>query len=427
MIATTTPQAYAAAIERSVLGRVFQKVDILEPDQNDALQVLESKVGAIEYENNVMFTFEALEKAVQLSDRYMHESFLPKKAIGVAREVALEVARSKGQNASVTGEDVAHVVSQKTNIPLTNVKEEEKDKLLNLEKHMHERMVGQEEAVKSVAAALRRARTNLKSDARPIATFLFLGPTGVGKTELAKTIAETYFGSETSMVRADMSEYQDTQSIHRLIGAPGSDQGGLLTEAVRKNPFSIVLLDEFEKASPEILNLFLQVFDDGRLTDAAGRTIDFTNAILIATSNAGSQYIQDAVAKGEQLETIKTTLIEEELKTTYRPELLNRFDGVIVFKPLSQEEVGQIARLMMNQVAKRLEPKGIFFRAEDDAVAAIAEQGYDPKFGARPLRRVIQERVDDAIANVLLQGEVRRRDTIVLEKDGIRIEKGKEL
>ncbi len=427
VIATTTPQAYSAAIERSILSRVFQKVEILEPDQTTTIQVLESKVGTIEYEHKVMFTYEALEKAVQLSDRYMHESYLPKKAIEVIREVAVEVAQKKGENAPVTGEDVAHVISQKTNIPLTSVKEEEKDKLINLESHMHERMIGQDEAVKSVASALRRARTNLRSENRPIATFLFLGPTGVGKTELAKTIAQTYFGSEASMVRADMSEYQDTQSIHRLIGAPSSGKGGLLTEAVRQNPFSIVLLDEFEKASSEILNLFLQVFDDGRLTDASGRTIDFTNTILIATSNAGTEYIQEAVAKNEQLETIKTTLIEEELKTAYRPELLNRFDGIIVFKPLTRDEVAQIAVLMIAQVAKRLEPKGISFRVTDEAVADIAEKGYDPKFGARPLRRVIQNVVDDAIANVLLEGGVRRRDTIVLEQDGIRIEKAKEL
>ena len=194
---------------------------------------------------------------------------------------------------------------------------------------------------------------------RPIATFLFLGPTGVGKTELAKTVAETYFGSEDMMVRLDMSEYQDASSINRLLGAPGSQNGGLLTEAVRKQPFAIVLLDELEKAHPEILNVFLQVFDDGRLTDASGRTIDFTNTIIICTSNAGTQYIQDAVGRKEALADIKTHLVEEELRGIYRPEFLNRFDGIIVFKPLAQEDVLEITKLFMNAVATRLEPKGI--------------------------------------------------------------------
>jgi ATP-dependent Clp protease ATP-binding subunit ClpA len=258
--------------------------------------------------------------------------------------------------------------------------------------------------------------------------FLFLGPTGVGKTELAKTVAEAYFGSEDAMLRFDMSEYQDTQSIHRLIGAPGSNEGGQLTEAVRRKPFAILLLDELEKASPEILNLFLQVFDDGRLTDAAGRTIDFTNTIIIATSKAGAPYIQEAVREGKPLEEIKTRLLEQELKGVYRPEFLNRFDGVIVFRPLTLDDVSQIAYLMVDKVGKQLEPKGIYFRATDEAMMELAQKGYDPAFGARPLRRVVQEEVDNAIASALLEGRVQRRDTIVLKPGGqIEIEKGAEL
>ncbi|MBI4592502.1 ATP-dependent Clp protease ATP-binding subunit [Candidatus Uhrbacteria bacterium] len=427
-VATTTPQAYTALVERSMLGRVFQKMDILEPDQESAIHMLESKIGGIEYEHNVIFSYEAVERAVKLSDRYMHEMYLPKKAIEVAREAALQVSKSRGQDALVTGEDIAQIVSSKTGIPTMSVAEDEKEKLLGLEEKMHGRVIGQDEAVRAVSAALRRARTELRSQARPIATFLFLGPTGVGKTELAKTVAATYFGSEEMMIRLDMSEYQDASSINRLLGAPGSQSGGLLTEAVRKQPFAIVLLDELEKAHPDILNVFLQVFDDGRLTDSVGRTIDFTNTIIISTSNAGTQYIQDAVGRAESLEIIKTHLIEEELRGIYRPEFLNRFDGIIVFKPLAQADVLEITKLFMKAVAIRLDPKGIGFRAEDAAVAELAQRGFDPKFGARPLRRLVQEEVDNAIANALLQGEVQRRDTIVLEVGGrIRIEKAEAL
>ncbi|MBI2473653.1 ATP-dependent Clp protease ATP-binding subunit [Candidatus Uhrbacteria bacterium] len=424
-ITTTTPQAYTALVERSVIGRIFQRVLIAEPDQQTAIHILESKIGGIEHEQNVIFSYEAVEKAVKLSDRYMHETYLPKKAIEVAREVALQVAKTKGADALVTAEDIASIISSKTGIPTMSVGEDEKTKLLSLESHMHGRVIGQDEAVNAIAAALRRARTELRSGSRPIATFLFLGPTGVGKTELAKTVAETYFGSEQKMIRLDMSEYQDASSINRMLGAPGSLQGGLLTEAVRKNPFAIVLLDELEKAHPDILNVFLQVFDDGRLTDVTGRTIDFTNTIIVATSNAGTQYIQDAVSRGEDLAHIKTHLIEEELRTIYRPEFLNRFDGIIVFKPLNEQDVLEITKLFMKTVASRLEPKGIGFRAEDSAVIELAHRGFDPKFGARPLRRLVQEEVDNAIANALLEGTVQRRDTIVLESGGkIHIEKG---
>lgn len=427
-VATTTSRAYTSLVEGSILGRAFQKVDILEPDQQSAIHMLESKIGSIEYEHNVIFSYDAVEKAVTLSDRYMHETYLPKKAIEIAREVGLQVSKTKGKDALVTAEDVASIVSAKTGIPTMSVADDEKETLLNLEDKMHGRVIGQDEAVKAVSAALRRARTQLRSQGRPIATFLFLGPTGVGKTELAKTVAQTYFGDENMMIRVDMSEYQESSSINRLLGVPGSNQGGLLTEAVRKQPFAIVLLDELEKAHPDILNVFLQVFEDGRLTDSAGRTIDFTNTIIISTSNAGTQYIQDAVSAGETLEKIKTQLIEEELQGIYRPEFLNRFDGIIVFKPLTPENVKEITVLFMAEVAKRLEPKGIGFRAEDSAVEELAQRGFDPKFGARPLRRLVQEEVDNAIANALLEGSVSRRDTIVLVSGGkIRIEKGAEL
>jgi ATP-dependent Clp protease ATP-binding subunit ClpC len=428
VVATTTPDAYTEVIERSLLGQVLQKINVPEPDVNTAIRILESKVAGIENQQGVIFSFDALEKCVTLSDRYVHEKYLPQKAVELAREVALDARKNKGVNTLVTGEDVARVLSEKTNIPVTKVGEEERDKLLHLEERMHERVIGQEEAVKAVASALRRARAELRNENRPIANFLFLGPTGVGKTELAKTVAETYFGDENAMLRFDMSEYQDKASIYRLIGAPGTKEGGLLTEAVRKQPFAIVLLDELEKAHPDILNLFLQVMDDGRLTDAAGRTIDFTNAIIVATSNAGSDYIQHAIASGTALEELKTHLLESELRGIYRPEFLNRFDGVIVFRPLTMDDVLQIAYLLIGKSAERLEAKGIHFRAEDAAVSELAQKGFDPKFGARPLRRVIQEEVENAIAKALLEGKAGRRDTVVLKPGGaIDIEKAPEL
>ena len=296
---------------------------------------------------------------------------------------------------------------------------------------MHERVVGQDEAVKAVANALRRARAELRDNKRPIANLLFLGPTGVGKTELAKTVAAVYFGSEEAMIRLDMSEYQDISSIHRLIGAPPGFSGsstGYLTEAVRQRPFSLVLLDELEKAHPDILNVFLQVMDDGRLTDGNGRTIDFTNVILIATSNAGTQHIQDRMRDGASVSTIKDELLNQELNKYFRPEFLNRFDSVVVFTPLSPIEVTKIVRIMVAEITDRLGRKGISFTATPEAIAELALNGFDPIFGARPLRRAVQEHVDNALAQYMLQGKLGRRDMAVLEPGGvIRVEQAERL
>jgi len=426
VLATSTPGAYTASVERSILGEVFEKIAVEELDQDSAITVLQSKLGGIENTNKVIFTYEAVEALVEYSARYVHDAALPEKAIVLAKEVGNVVGAEEGEWNHVTKEHVAETISEKTRVPVTEVSEGEGEKLLHLEERMHERVIGQEEAVKVVASALRRARAGLQAEGRPIANFLFLGPTGVGKTETAKTTAEVYFGSEDAMLRFDMSEYQDKASIVRLIG--GAGEAGQLTEAVRQNPFALLLLDELEKAHPDILNLFLQVMDDGRLTDGAGRTVDFTNVILIATSNAGTSFIQDAVTEGQALEFIKEALLENELKQTYRPEFLNRFDGIMVFKPLSKEDVVAIAYLMIRSVTKRLEAKGLAFTATDQAVHELAEKGYDPKFGARPLRRVVQETVDNAVAEFLLKGEVERRDTLVLEPGGqIRVEKAAEL
>ncbi len=429
VLATATSANWSRHIETSSLGNVLQKVEVREPEVNEAIQILEAKVGGVEYQNKVFFSYDALEKAVTLSDRYLHEKFLPEKAIEILRESAHYTHGKKGEGAVVAGEDVAEVVAQKTKIPVTAVTEGETEKLLRLEEVMHHRVVGQDEAVKMVAAALRRSRAELREGKRPIANFLFLGPTGVGKTETAKTVAEVYFGNEENMIRLDMSEYQDQASIYKLIGAPAGESAGFLTEAVRKNPFTLLLLDEIEKAHPDILNVFLQVMDDGRLTDNQGRTIDFTSVILIATSNAGSPAIQEGIRGGLSIEAIKDRLINTELKPYFRPEFLNRFDGVIVYKPLAENEIETIARLMLDKIAQRLEDKhGITLEVTPEAISALAKAGFDPVFGARPLRRVIQEKVEDGLANLLLTKQVGRRDKIILEADGnFRVEKAREL
>jgi ATP-dependent Clp protease ATP-binding subunit ClpC len=427
VVGTTTPAGYQQ-LEASPLRNRLAKVVINEPERDHAIQILESKTLLIEGRNRVIFTYQALAALVDLSTRYLHEDNLPEKAITLAREVALQVGKTVVKNKSVwIGKpQVAALIAEKTGVPVTSVTAEEGEKLLHIEDRMHERVIGQEAAVTAIASALRRARVELRSTKRPIANFLFLGPTGVGKTELAKTTAEVFFGSEGNMLRFDMSEYQDKASVSRLIG--GNGEAGLLTDAVRRQPFALLLLDELEKAHPDILNLFLQVMDDGRLTDGTGRTIDFTNVILIATSNAGTTYIQDALGRGETLDIIKNALLETELRQIYKPEFLNRFDDTIVFKPLSPEDVVAIAYLLIKGVTEQMQAKGITLTITDDAVHELAKLGYDPKFGARPLRRVIQEKVENTIASFLLQGQVGRRDTIHLDTGGkITVQKAVEL
>lgn len=424
---SATGENYVKYIEGKSLGNTMAKVEVNEPQGNQAIQIIESKIGHFEGKYKVYFSYTAIEQVIKLTDKYMHDQYLPEKAIKILELVAVKVAKEKGKESMVSDDDIAVVISEITNIPVTKVGTKESEQLLNLEERIHERMINQEEAVKVVAASLRRARTELRESERPIANFLFLGPTGVGKTELAKTVSQVYFGAEKYMIRVDMSEYQHPDSVKKMIGdAQGAT--GYLTEAVRQSPFSLILLDEIEKAHGDILNLFLQVMDDGRLTDGQGRTINFTNAILIATSNAGAFYIQEQILKGEDHETIKTVLINEHLNKVMRPELINRFDGVIVFEPLSQEQVVEIARLMLNKVSVMLESKGMSLRVEEEGLRKLAEEGFDPKFGARPLRRLIQDKIEDAIANQILAGNLKRRDIVVIDENAqVQVEKGKVL
>jgi ATP-dependent Clp protease ATP-binding subunit ClpC len=427
-LATASDQNFTQYVERSAIGRVMSRLKISEPDQDQAIQMLESKIGYLEARNNIFFSYNAIEAAVELSGKFIHDKAMPEKAIIVLEKTATRsAAEHKKQKYICDKNDVALTINQLTEIPVQEIGAKENEKLLNLEEEIHKYMIDQEEAVSMVANSLRRARTEMREGKRPIASFLFLGPTGVGKTELAKTISRVYFKKKDLTVRLDMSEYQEEDSVKKMIGDTDGTKG-YLTEAVRQKPFSLVLLDEFEKAHPKIFNLFLQVMDDGRLTDGQGQTIDFTNTIIIATSNAGSNYIQDEIRRGTSIEEIKNSLINEQLSQIIRPELINRFDGIIVFKPLSEADIMAIARLMLADVGVMLETKGIELSMTEEGVRIIAHLGYDPKFGARPLRRLIQERVEDEIAKKILSGELARRDAVIInEKAEVEIKKGREL
>jgi len=428
VIATTTPEYYKKYIEKSSLAKILQKVIVNEPDDDQAIRVLEAKALYFEGKNHVYFSYQAIEETVKLSTRYIHEQYLPEKAIKILEEAALTVKERRGEKSVVTGEDVAEVVSNLTKIPVTQIGIDETKKLLNLEVKMHQRIIGQDEAVRLVASALRRARIELRKTDKPIASFLFLGPTGVGKTEVAKTLARIYFGSEKNMIRLDMSEYQGTDALAKLIGDARSNTGGYLTEAVRRTPFGLVLLDEVEKANLAVLNVFLQVLDDGRLTDASAKTIDFTNTIIIGTSNAGTDFVQEAIKTEMKLDEIRQTLINQELKKFFRPELLNRFDGIVVFKPLAMAEVVEIARIFMHELELQLEEKGVQLEVTEQALQELALLGFDSALGARPLRRVVQDRIEDKLAKLFLEGEISRRDKVVI-KSGLEIEivKAKEI
>ena len=419
-ITSTTTEGYNKHITNTQLGTVLSRVNIKEMNHNQAIQVLESKVGGVEYKQKVFFSYDAIAASVKFAEKFLHDQQLPESAIDIMAEGASYTKNKKGESHLVTAEDIASIISNKTGIPTTSISEDESDKLLRLEEEMHKRIIGQDEAVILVSNALRRARAEIRSTKRPIANFLFLGPTGVGKTELAKTISSVYFGGEERMIRIDMSEFQDKGSIYRLIGQPGQQGTGLLTESVRQQPFSLILLDEMEKANKDVLNIFLQVFDDGRLTDSVGRVIDFTNAIIIATSNAGTGFVQEKIQEGVKMEDIRQELVRGKLKEYYRPEFLNRFDGIVLFKALEKEEIKKIARLMLKRVEKDLEARGVALRVEDAALEALADAGFDPEFGARPMRRAIQEHVENALADLILQGKLKRRNTVVIG-EGINI------
>jgi ATP-dependent Clp protease ATP-binding subunit ClpC len=477
VVGATTVDEYRKNVEKdAALERRFQPVLVGEPSVDDTIDILRGLKDRYEAHHRVKITEEAIVAAAELSDRYVTDRFLPDKAIDLmdqasarvrlrsktkprdTKELEEEVARlgrekdqavsaedfgraqelkgrveglrseldgsrdgARRPVAEVTAEDIAEVVSRATGIPVSQLTQEERERLMRLEEQLHERVVGQDEAVTAVAEAIRRARAGLSDPNRPIGSFLFLGPTGVGKTELARTLAEALFGDEAAMVRIDMSEFQERHTVSRLVGAPpgyvGYEEAGQLTESVRRRPYSVLLLDEIEKAHPDVFNILLQILDDGRLTDSQGRTVDFKQTVIIMTSNMGAQRIQAHARRDESFEELKDDMMQI-LKNTLRPEFVNRIDEVIVFRSLGKEQIGEIARLLLDRTTRRLRAQGIEVEFTEGAVGLIAEEGFDPEFGARPLRRTIQRRVDNELASMVLSGSLDPGDRVVVGADG---------
>ncbi|MCA1057172.1 ATP-dependent protease ATP-binding subunit ClpC [Rossellomorea aquimaris] len=484
-IGATTLDEYRKYIEKdAALERRFQPIQVNEPTTDESIQILKGLRDRYEAHHRVSITDEAIDAAVKLSDRYISDRFLPDKAIDLIDEAGSKVRlrsyttppnlkeleskleeirkekdaavqsqefekaaslrdteqklreeleetkntwkEKQGQeNTEVTVEDIATVVSNWTGVPVSKLAQTETDRLLKLEEILHSRVIGQSEAVVAVSKAVRRARAGLKDPKRPIGSFIFLGPTGVGKTELARALAESMFGDEEAMIRIDMSEYMEKHSTSRLVGSPpgyvGYDEGGQLTEKVRRKPYSVILLDEIEKAHPDVFNILLQVLEDGRLTDSKGRTVDFRNTVLIMTSNVGAQSLKSNKYVGFNIQDGKEDYkdmkgkVMEELKRAFRPEFLNRIDEIIVFHSLEKEHLKEIVTLMSDQLTKRLKEQDIHIELSASAKEKIADEGFDPEYGARPLRRAIQKHVEDKLSEELLRGKVLTGQSIVID------------
>ena len=416
IIAITTFAGLHQYIEQnpSVLA-LFDKVEVTEISERETLMFLENLVLFHERKSKKLVSYPALREIISMSGRYLPGLSFPEKAVGLLDEVMVYVVANT-KDKVVLPAHVAKIITEKTQIPVGEVESKEKQVLLNLETLIHNRIINQEEAVKEVSAALRRARADFTVRKGPMGTFLFLGPTGVGKTETSKALSEIYFGSEEKMIRLDMSEFQALTDIKRLLGEIG--QEGLLTTPVRENPFSLILLDEIEKAHPNILNLFLQVLDDGHLTDGQGRKVDFKNSIIIATSNAGYKIILEALKKISEWSGVKQKLLDFLFQEgTFRPEFINRFDAVVVFKPLSKENLLGIAELLLQKLKANLKEKGIEFVITENLKEKIVELGYDPTFGAREMRRVIQDKVENVLATALLKGEIVKGYRVEIEPE----------
>jgi ATP-dependent Clp protease ATP-binding subunit ClpC len=479
VVGATTIDEYRKNIEKdAALERRFQPVLVKEPSVGDTIDILRGLKDRYEAHHRVKITEEAIIAAAELSDRYITGRFLPDKAIDLVDQAAARVrlrSKTKPQDtkaledelrrvqrekdeavanedfekapglrdrvealrseleearggrrpvAEVGPEDIAQVVSRATGIPVSQLTEEERERLMRLEEQLHERVVGQEEAVEAVAEAVRRARAGLSDPDRPIGSFLFLGPTGVGKTELARTLAEALFGDEAAMVRIDMSEFQERHTVSRLVGAPpgyvGYEEAGQLTEQIRRRPYSVLLLDEIEKAHPDVFNILLQILDDGRLTDAQGRTVDFKNTVIIMTSNMGAERIQAHTRREETFEELKEDMLQV-VRHHLRPEFVNRIDEIIVFRALAREQIVDIARLLLERTTRRLRAQDIEVKFTDEAVELIAEEGFDPEFGARPLRRTIQRRVDNELSRMVLSGSLEPGDRVVVSVEEERL------
>ena len=400
----------------------FERIDVNVPKKEDVVYVLEDTVPVFEYKYNVIFTFPAIKETVTVSDRYIHDKPFPAKAIALIDSIATD-ASQRGIRI-VTPEIVDKVASIKADVPVGEASETEKEKLTNLESILHKRVIGQNEAVTAVSSALKRARAGLRPEGKPIGTFLFIGPTGVGKTETAKALAEAYFGSEQKLIRLDMSEYQGPDATSKLIGAAAMagqlGEQGILTKAIKDNPFTVVLLDEIEKANKDVLNLFLQVLDDGRLTDGMGRTVDFSNAIIIATSNAGAEMIRQSIKQNEPYEALTKRLLDYlQQSNIFKPEFLNRFDAVVAYRPLTLEELLKIVDIMIARVAAGLKVKNIALEVAPAAKQKLVQMGYDPVYGARPLWRVVQTKLENPLAEKLLRDEIPEGSTVTIDSDDI--------
>jgi len=483
MVGATTYDEYRKHIEKdAALERRFQPVTVGEPTIEEATEILKGLRDRYEAHHRVKITDEALKAAVELSDRYLTDRFLPDKAIDLMDEAASkvrlslytappdlkeleekkeELRKEKDQaithqnferaaelrdeekklekqiaemkkewekdtnqrEGEVTEKEIAEIVSNWTNIPLIKLTEDEAKRLLDLEDTLHHRVIGQNEACMAVAKAIRRSRAGLKDPKRPVGSFIFLGPTGVGKTELTRALAEALFGDEDSMIRLDMSEYMEKHAVSKLIGSPpgyvGFDEGGQLTEKIRRHPYSVLLLDEIEKAHPDVFNIMLQILEDGRLTDSKGRLVDFKNCVIIMTSNLGATNIEAkrigfSVAESDRgFEQMKQGIMEE-LKKAFRPEFINRLDDIIVFHKLSKEHTKQIVKLMLGNVIKRLEEREIFLDYSEETVEYLAKEGFDENYGARPLRRMIQQIVEDELSEEILKGNISIKDRVYM-------------
>ena len=427
IIGATTPEEYRRHIEKdAALERRFQPVKIAEPSRSDSLKMLGAVRQSLEKHHGVKISDAALTAAVDLSARYINDRFLPDKAIDLADEAAAHIRVSGG--GLVTAEDIAGIVSMWTGIPVANLSADETKRLCNMESILHRRVIGQNEAVTAVSRAIRRGRVGLSDPDRPIGSFLFLGPTGVGKTELCRALAEAVFGESDAMIRLDMSEYMEKHAVSKLIGSPpgyvGYEDGGQLTERVRRKPWSVVLFDEIEKAHEDVWGILLQIMDDGRLTDSAGRVVSFRNTIIVMTSNVGAKSISDGRPRmgftpdgGDEAQFMRAR-INEELRRTFKPEFLNRIDETIVFRRLSRAEIRSIAERMLLTVAERFKALGMTLSVPDQVVDFLAERGYDEKYGARPLRRAIRSMIEDKAAELMLTDSLGRGDTVQARIDG---------
>ncbi len=407
-IASTEEDNYVKILEKnSSLARLFHKVEVPPASINETIQILMDRSVDLARWEKVTVTLLAIKEIALLSSKLLHDRVLPDSALSILNEA--EAAAHDGQiNLGV----VKEIFSKRVNVPVMEVDSTQKELLLDLEDVIHQKFIDQTQAVKVVANTLRRSATALREQNRPIGSFLFVGPTGVGKTELAKTLSEVYFKTKGAFVRFDMSEYQTEQSVDRLLGT--ASQPGELTDVIRNKPYALVLLDEFEKANPQILNLFLQVLDDGRLTDASGHTVDFTNTIIIATSNAASLTIAQELEKGIDLSEIEKQ-VKEELLKVMKPELVNRFDEVVIFKPLAQADLEQIVKIKLDQLAKMLKDQGYLIEFEPDLISALAKKGFDPVLGARPLRRLIQDSLEAKLSRLILEGKLTKGETFIAD------------